>query len=140
GCFKNIFNEEKVKDIDLFFENEDDFEEAKRYYNDNDNFKFVYQNIKAISYKHNDSGIRIELIESIFGKPEDILNQFDFTITKFAYYKDVEIDFDSDEDEEITVYKILHHKDFFEHLTMKRLVSNKDLKFPIGTFERMTRY
>lgn len=26
GCFKNIFNKEKVKDLDIFFENESDFD------------------------------------------------------------------------------------------------------------------
>ncbi|HEM4745463.1 TPA: hypothetical protein U1397_000160 [Streptococcus suis] len=25
GCFKNIFNNERVKDLDIFFENENDF-------------------------------------------------------------------------------------------------------------------
>ena len=28
GCFKNILSGEKVKDIDIFFESEDDFQEA----------------------------------------------------------------------------------------------------------------
>ena len=30
GCFKNIFNNERVKDLDIFFESEKDFLEAKR--------------------------------------------------------------------------------------------------------------
>ena len=25
GCFKNIFNNEKIKDVDIFFESESDF-------------------------------------------------------------------------------------------------------------------
>lgn len=28
GCFKNIFNKEKVKDLDIFFENKSDFDDA----------------------------------------------------------------------------------------------------------------
>ena len=32
GCFKNIFNKEKVKDLDIFFLNGADFEDAVRYY------------------------------------------------------------------------------------------------------------
>lgn len=32
GCFKNIFNHEKVKDIDIFFENISDFENAVIYF------------------------------------------------------------------------------------------------------------
>ena len=32
GCFKNIFNKEKVKDIDIFFESKKDWEEAVAYF------------------------------------------------------------------------------------------------------------
>lgn len=34
GCFKNILSGEKVKDIDVFFENESDFQEAVDLFND----------------------------------------------------------------------------------------------------------
>ena len=40
------------------------------------------------AYKHIETGVVIELCCKIFGKPEEILNKFDFTITKFAYYKE----------------------------------------------------
>ena len=33
GCFKNIFNKEKVKDLDIFFQSRADYEEAVEYYN-----------------------------------------------------------------------------------------------------------
>lgn len=32
GCFKNIFNEEKVNDIDMFFRQESDFLQSKSYF------------------------------------------------------------------------------------------------------------
>lgn len=32
GCFKNIFNKENVKDIDMFFESESDYEDAVQYF------------------------------------------------------------------------------------------------------------
>lgn len=134
GCFKNIFTDDKVKDIDIFFENEADYLEAKEYYDENDDFQFYYQNNKVVSYKHKNNDIRIELINSVYGKPEDIIGQFDFSIVKFAYYKE-----EDDEDENVS-YKIIHHKDFFEHLHLKRLVIGDNLRFPNGTFERMLRY
>ena len=34
GCFKNILSGERVKDIDIFFESEDDFQEAVDLFND----------------------------------------------------------------------------------------------------------
>ena len=174
GCFKNIFNKEKVKDLDIFFESRMDFEEAVDYYDsktaghwidyDADNeldedkaeYKFLYENDNVKAYIHKETGIRIELCGKIFGTAEDILNQFDFTITKFAYYKAevedetgaevVEDPFDDDfgEKEDIVKkhieYKILVHDKFFEHLHMKRLVTDDKIPFPMSTFERAFRY
>lgn len=34
GCFKNILSGERVKDIDIFFESESDFQEAVNLFND----------------------------------------------------------------------------------------------------------
>lgn len=66
-----------------------------------------------------------------------MLKSFDFTVAMFAYYKEVI----EEDGEEITTYKIMHHKSFFEHLFQKRLViENDSLNFPISTFERMIRY
>lgn len=170
GCFKNIFNKEKVKDLDIFFQSRADYEEAVEYYDnrtagywvddDVDNalpedeaeYKFLYENKNVKAYVHKETGIRIELCSKIFGTAEDILNQFDFTITKFAYYKEevedetgaeVENPFDDEIDEEISThieYKILVHDKFFEHLHMKRLVTDDKIPFPMSTLERAFRY
>lgn len=37
-------------------------------------------------------------------------------------------------------YKILMDDAFFEHLHLKRIVIDKDIPFPMSTFERMLRY
>jgi hypothetical protein len=136
GCFKNIFNKEKVKDIDIFFKSEIEFTKAVSYFSNNEDYYDYYTNKKVVAYKNKDTDIAVELIRSVYGSPEDIIKNFDFSITKFAYYKRIEIE----DDEEHITYKIIHHKDFFEHLYLKRLVVNKELKYPIGTFERMIRY
>ena len=49
GCFKNIFNNERVKDLDIFFWSERDFLEAKKYFKqqikDNpQSWRFTYEN------------------------------------------------------------------------------------------------
>ena len=168
GCFKNIFNKEKVKDLDIFFKNENDFFEAVEYYDnktaghwidgdpdakveeDEAEYTFLYENENVKAYVHKKSGIRIELCCKIFGTAEDILSHFDFTITKFAYYKEevedetgVEVD---DFFKEFKVgdthieYKILVHDKFFEHLHMKRLVTDDKILFPMSTLERAFRY
>lgn len=170
GCFKNVFNKEKVKDLDIFFQTRADYEEAVGYYDnktagywidDVDNtfsedeaeYKFLYENKNVKAYIHKKSGIRIELCCKIFGTAEEILNQFDFTITKFAYYKEEVEDETGTElknpfDDEIIEmqkdthieYKVLVHDKFFEHLHMKRLVIDDKIPFPMSTLERTFRY
>ena len=106
GCFKNIFNKEKVKDLDIFFENRGDFIDAVDYYDrktagyidyeesdegldeEDAEYTFLYENDNVKAYVHKKTGVRIELCCKLFGTAEDILNQFDFTITKFAYCKE----------------------------------------------------
>lgn len=137
GCFKNILKGEKVKDIDIFFESEVEYLEADKYFSEHDDYKLHYRNKKVKAYKHYDTGMVVELIHSRFSKPVDLINSFDFTLTKFAYYR-VAVPIPDEEDVMIT--KITHHKDFFEHLQMNRLVIDNTMSFPVNTFERVLRY
>lgn len=97
----------------------------------------------------------MELCRKIFGKPEDILNQFDFTIVKFAYYKEevedetgavVEYDLfeieptESKRPKTHIEYRVMYDNKFFEHLYMKRLVVDNEMPFPMSTFDRMFKY
>ena len=66
GCFKNIFNHEKIKDIDIFFEKKDDFDEAVEYFDNlttEDDAKYIlwYENKNVKAYKHLKKNIVIEL-------------------------------------------------------------------------------
>ena len=175
GCFKNIFNHEKVKDLDIFFKSKDDWQDAVNWFDsqtrgyvdievfDNENglseeeaeYTFYYQNDNVKAYKHKKTGVVIELCSKIFGTAEEILNQFDFTITKFAYYKeevedetgaevddleDVFGDISENKAETHIEYRVLYDDKFFEHLHMKRLVTDNKIPFPMSTFERMLRY
>lgn len=142
GCFKNIIRSEKTKDIDVFFESKADFEEAKRYFldlckKDSGGWKLSYENKKVWAVYSVKNKIRIELIRSVFGKPEKIINDFDFTVTKFAYYKNYE---NLDEEDYLAQFEVLFHEDYFEHLQMKRLVLDNNIPFPISTFNRSYKY
>lgn len=142
GCFKNIIRSEKTKDIDVFFQSKADFEEAKRYFldlckKDSDGWKLSYENKKVWAVYSVKNKIRIELIRSVFGKPEKIINDFDFTVTKFAYYKNYE---NLDEEDYLAQFEVLFHEDYFEHLQMKRLVLDNNIPFPISTFNRSYKY
>lgn len=163
GCFKNIFNRERVKDLDIFFENESDFNDAVQYFDSQtpgyegddkreEKYYFHYENANVKAYKHMKTGIVIELCNKIFGTPRQILDNFDFTITKFAYYKEevedetgAEVDPFDDSYEEFKPsthieYKILMDDKFFEHLHLKRIVLDNNIPYPMSTFERMIRY
>lgn len=133
GCFKNIFSDQKIKDVDIFFESEGDWNEALNYYkSQTEDFSFVYENENATGFKHIKSKQKLEIIKSRFGKPDELIRDFDFTIAKFAYYKDK-----SNDDVE---YKFIYHPDFFEHLTLKKLVMDESSLFPVNTFERSYKY
>lgn len=106
GCFKNIFNNEKVKDVDVFFKSKADWDEAVMWFDEcsvgfgfdydclteeTAEYRFFYENSKVKAYKDLKTGMTVELCRSIFGEPKEIISQFDFTISKFAYYKDEEV-------------------------------------------------
>lgn len=73
GCFKNILSGERVKDIDIFFESESDFQEAIDLFNDEkhqkEGWKFKYRNEKVCAFQKEGEKVWIEFIESEFGKP-----------------------------------------------------------------------
>lgn len=140
GCFKNIFNNEKIKDVDLFFRNEVDYNESINRAQElikKGKYRFVYENKKVKSYFDTENDLRLEFINTIFGEPQEIIEQFDFTVTKFAFYKDDEY---IDEDNFVSQFRVVYHDDFFEHLQTKRLVIDDKLKFPVSSFERSYRY
>lgn len=138
GCFKNIFNGEKVKDIDVFFCCKSDFDDAVEYFDDNtEEYCFYYENENVKAYKAKSDGTVVELCCKIFGNPNEILNRFDFTIVKFSYFKKTIIE---DNGENHIEYFTLQHQDFFEHLHNKRLVIDDAIPFPMSTLERMFRY
>ena len=142
GCFKNIFNNERVKDVDIFFENKADCLEAISYYKKEmkehpSDWRFVYGNEKVWSVYSNKEKVRLELVKSTFGKPKQVISEFDFTITKFAYYKNYD---NVDEENYMAVFEIIFHEDFFEHLHTKRLVIDDEMIYPVSTFNRVMRY
>ena len=136
GCFKNIFQNVKIKDIDLFFETQPDFANADIYFANNKDYVKSYENKNTVAYKNTKTGMRVELVRSQFGKAEEIISKFDFSVVKFSYFrKKVKT-----EEGESTIFMCLHHADYFEHLTLKKLVLEKDILFPVSTFERSLRY
>jgi hypothetical protein len=153
GVFKNLFNSEKFKDVDVFFRNREDFNEALSYFEKDENFYKFYNNAKVDAFKDKHTGVTVELIKHRFGEPMQVINDFDFTITKVAYVnnyktpeqiaqmsKDGLIDPDDELSDILEPSFFLIHNDFFEHLHTHRLVVDDKMVMPYNTFERMFRY
>jgi hypothetical protein len=123
GCFRSIFDGVYPKDIDIFFHSQADFDFAVEAYREEANWKVIYENENATGF-YKKGCFRVDLVRSIFGSPEEIISQFDFTVAKFAM------------DDERVVYADTYWRD----LHLKRLVCDDKIPMPIGTFERTQRY
>lgn len=147
GVFKNIFNDERFKDVDIFFEKKEDFVEADLIFSNDDDYVKRYENKKCKAYLNLKTNVTVELIRHQFASPLEMTRDFDFTITKFVYYKEVlptdQFAADLGIDEDSVVWKIAYHDKFFEHLLLKRLVIDRnadELILPVNSFNRMFRY
>lgn len=141
GCFKNIFNRETLKDIDIFFRNEEDFLKADTYFSKSPIYELVYVNRNAVSYLNTKTKTRIELIRNIFGSPKEVISQFDFTVVKIAFCKYLS----NFSFEKLAVCgalssDIIYSDQFFQDLVMKKLKIDDEIINPITTFERTLRY
>lgn len=82
GCFKNIFNKEKVKDLDIFFRCSSDWDDAIKYFDsmtagysdgvsedivseEDAQYRFLYENDNVKAYIHKKTGVRLELCNKI---------------------------------------------------------------------------
>lgn len=153
GCFKNIFKREGVKDIDIFFESEKDFNEAEKLFTSKTEYKEIYRNVNAVGFLDQKDNVAIDLVKSMFLPPGEMISLFDFTITKFALFSEEKaISASEDKDgflfdiksanEKVEIeWNVIFHVDFFQHLMLNRLViDGDDLEFTLNTFERMLRY
>lgn len=116
-----------IKDIDAFFKCRrlDEYMNGHKGYIAGGCFKDIFQN-------KNTKKKKIELVRSRFAPAEEMIRKFDFTIVKFAYYKE----YDGNE----VSWKFMYYPSFFEDLTNKKLVIDDTSSFPINTFERTYKY
>jgi len=149
GCFKNVFKHQKIRDIDIFFRNQDDFDKAVKFYSSN--YKKMFENDNCIAFSDHKNGMQIELVRSIFGTPEEITDNFDFTIVKASLVK-TEVNklleesitqadnLLGDEPEVEFNYEFIYHDKFFEHLLCNKLVIDDKMPKSVATFNRVLKY
>ena len=138
GCFKDIFTGVRVKDLDVFSKSTDDQKVLLDHIASKpDTYTPYYNSDKVDAFRHT-SGVIVEIVKLVFGEPEEILSQFDFTISKFAYF--IEVETDSETGIEKEKFMCLYHYNFFKDLIMHRVVIDDAMPFPVSSFERMLRY
>ena len=128
GVFKDLFLDKKPRDIDVFFRNEFDFYMASNNNINLESMELIYENENAIGYHNKILGLNIDFVRKSFGSPQEIMNEFDFTVTQFSLF------------EEDGVFKVLYQSDYFEDLMNKRLKWNKDFDNPVSLVQRCMRY
>jgi hypothetical protein len=138
GAFKNIFNGEPVKDLDIFFQSEAAWWKAVKKLK-RKGYTQIYKNARVRAFKDPITGIRLELIGAKtdpefqsnpvdYESVENTIKMFDFTVTKFAVARKGDI------------FYAVYHPKFFEHLHLKRLSIDAEMVKPLSTFERTLRY
>lgn len=137
GCFKDIFSHKKVKDIDIFFNDKSKFDSAEDKLKGNSKYKKAYSSNNVVAYRNESTGMVLELIKKVFGDPTAVMDDFDFSITKFALYSEPDKGTSANA---VKVLKVRYDKDFFKHLTQRRLVLDGNVLYPLSTFTRMLKY
>lgn len=124
GTITSLFTGKDINDIDVYFK--DKTELFKVLYEHFSREYIVYVTKKAITFKITSQETVQFIFMNYYDKPEDIFDDFDFTICMGAF--DIQKD------------KFVLHKDFLKDNVQKRLVVNTNTKFPIVTGTRILKY
>jgi hypothetical protein len=128
GVFKDLFLERSFRDIDLFFCNQKDFLNKIEDLKVKSDLKIIYENNNAVGYFDLISKWKIDFVQKQFGSPKEILDSFDFSVSKFCLFKDQ------------YGMKVMFHYCFFEDLTNKNLKFDPEVVNPISLLSRAIKY
>ena len=139
GAFKDIFQRKDVRDIDIFFETEDDFANAYNKFTKNKkDFNKVYENCNAVCFKCFKHNIMFEIISKVFCTPEQMLDEFDFTICKSAVKMVSSKVTHLNKTYSFNDFVLIQHKNFKKDLFDKKLVFDEEFKNT--SLKRYTKY
>lgn len=125
---------EHSKDVDVFFRNKDDFECFKSDVETWDRSTAPYDGPNSVRINvplgtmTRARLLGLDLVHKFFGTPEEILDDFDFTVSQCALYRE------SDE------FYLIYGKDFKAHLKNRILEYTDEPKKSGDIIERMMRY
>ena len=121
GAVRSVFAGEPIRDLDLYFYDyplKIDLPEKK--------FEIIIQTETADTWRNTENGKIFQIIKKFYGRPEDIMKKFDFTISMGAYLPRVD--------------EFILDDRFLYHLAERRLVFNIETDYPISSVWRMKRF
>lgn len=124
GAVRSLFASEATKDIDLFFQTKEDFEACSTSFGEGEESPTFTTTDTA--WTHNDGKMTYQLICCLFGKPEQVIQAFDFTCCMGAWIPRTN-EFELD-------------PLFLKHCSQRRLVFNPNAKFPICSLWRAFKF
>lgn len=126
---------ERSKDVDIFFRNEEDFNNSKNIVSSSRTNLPAYNGVRSMGIgiplpgkKLSSRMIQLDLVHKYFGSPEQILDGFDFTVSQCALYR---------EDDS---FYLMYGKDFKNHLQNNILEYAGKPEKSGNIIERMMRY
>jgi hypothetical protein len=129
GVFKDVFLSSDFRDLDIFFENINEFRISINKLKNDLQFIKTYSNQNAVGIYDNTNKINIDLVTKKFGNPKQILDSFDFSVSKFSLFRDKNNEF-----------KVIYHQYFFEDLATKSLRFNIETVNPVAQLSRVIKY
>jgi len=111
----------EVNDFDIYFASDRDFEIAKAKMNSGIGATLIRKT--PFSEKYELEGLKFDLVNVIYESPLECIRSFDFTICCAA----------------ITPDSLIHHKEYFEHISTKSLVIN-EINNPVAALSRIQKY
>lgn len=121
GAINAFYTGRTIEDYDLFFNSEEDADKAISILKGNKEIKVGFESRRVVNFYLSDK--KIQVCKVIYGTPEEIISNFDFTVVAGAITRDKEF----------------FNEHFFEDLQQKRLVV-VSLPKPLSTLRRLTKY
>ena len=122
GSILSLVNGQKMKDVDVFFISESQFDDAVVKSECRDLGTILRDDESVLSFLLGDT--KFDFVKKIYGSPEEILSEFDFTVSCAA----------------VSNNGFHHHKLFWQHLHFNKLALSGDTPFPSSTLRRMQKY
>lgn len=125
GFFKDYYSGKKIKDIDIFCEDDITAKEIKTIFSHAYKKDFESDTVS----RYHDKRTQIDLVTKIQGKPDEIIKHFDFTICQFACYR------------KGNDFYIIYCNAFFSDLHSKAISTlGCSMDYPVSTLKRLIRY